>query len=1013
MRISFRLKTIIGIALIEALFLSLLIFNSLKILSTSHEDELQYRANTLADVFSHAVSDSVLSMDLATLYTLVDDLLASDEVLQVEVANRQKTLIIKTKPSEQVNAESAVQSESPIRVADAGFGFVRIWLDASYVADVVAHARTQSIRIALIEILFVSLASIALGAYLTTQLTRLRSEIERVEQGDLTPSLQNRYIPNDELGDTLTAFSQLKSVLSDTEQQRKQVLEKVTQLAEENLQKEVWLKTIINQLADGIVAFKANGLIQYSNEPAQSLLGYKDEQLTGLDIFSLPWTPVQKERIAEFLNRDPSDQKLENLTRHSDEVLYRKDGTTVSATFALSHTSIENESYFILTLHEMVWRKQVDSQLAISDAIRTGMLESSSNAVIAIDEQGLILEFNPAAETLFGYRRKQALGQDMADLIMPERLREGHRMGMAHYSKTKEGPILRKVVEVVAHNNEGREFPIELAVAPIETQTGTIFTAVISDISERIKNTEVLEKAVEDADRANKEKSRFLASMSHEIRTPLNVILGMVDLLQGTPLTEKQKGFTVSAENAGRNLLDMVNDILDLSKIEAGKMEPKPQAINPASLFEETVQLFSQRCKSKGLTLSTIVDPEVPEVLTTDASFYKQIISNLMANAVNYTNEGGIFARLVHTSINGLNHLAIEIEDTGVGLSQEEQLQLFQEFTQVHQAHPKQTKGTGIGLVICRELANLCGGDISCQSELGKGSTFTYQLPVTIADAIFDSPTKADENDDLQLQGRDILLVEDSEANRVIAATYLQDAGCKVVEAIDGIDAIDRVKYKKFDAILMDMRMPNMGGVEATEYIRSHHLADGTPIIALTAHALVDVRESCLAVGMQDFLTKPIERNVLIRTLVYWLEQSAQDAEASNVGVQAEQEDEQLIFNEAAINQLIEDTSKKAVSHMLNVFFKECDQRLALIMEAQENGDIEAMGVSAHALKSSAKTFGALRLSNAAEQLELACSENNAAQQALWLTKMPGLVGESKGMIEQALSAWWQPELQE
>ncbi|TCS42391.1 PAS domain S-box protein [Reinekea marinisedimentorum] len=1012
MRISFRTKTIVGIAVIEALFLSLLIVNSIKILSSSHEDELEYRANTLTNVFSHAVADAVLSLDLATLYTLVDDLLASDEVLQVEVANRQRTLILKTKENATVTAEQAIQSERPIRVGDSEFGYVRLWLDSTYVEDVVAHAKFQSIRIAVIEILFVSLASIALGAYLTTQLSRLRGEIKKVGEGDLSPT-ERRFIPNDELGDTLTAFTNLKAALSAAESERAEVLRRVSELAEENLQKELWLKTIINQLVDGVVAFNAKGDIQYANAPAQKLFGYLNEPLAGLNIFTLPWTELQKERIAEFIHRDPSDQVRESLTRHSDEVLYRMDGSSISAILTLSHTSINDESYFILTLHEMVWRKQVDDQLAVSDAIRTGMLESSSSAVIAIDDDGLILEFNPAAERLFGYRRQQVLGQDMAELIMPERLREGHRMGMAHYKKTKEGPILRQVVEVVAHNCEGREFPIELAVAPIETKSGTIFTAVISDISERIKNTERLQQAKEDADDANREKSRFLASMSHEIRTPLNIILGMVDLLQNTPLNDKQRGFTLSAENAGRNLLDMVNDILDLSKIEAGKMEPKLQTINPVQLFEETVQLFNQRCIAKNLALTIETSSELPKAVVTDASFYRQIISNLMANAVNYTNNGSITARLQIKTINGLPHLSAEIEDTGVGLSPEEQKQLFQEFTQVHQAHPKQTKGSGIGLVICRELANLCGGDITLTSEVGKGSTFAFQLPVTLAEISEPAQQPRVEQAHNVLKGARILLVEDSEANRVIANTFLEDAGCIVTEAVDGLDAIEQVKSHHFDAILMDMRMPNMGGVEAAEHIRRNQLAESTPIIALTAHALVEVRDNCLAVGMQDFLTKPIERKLLLRTLNHWLTEPMQNSQAAPAEPVINDENDLLIFDEGAVNQLIEDTSEKAVSHMLNVFFRECDQRLKLILQARQDADSEAMGVSAHALKSSAKTFGAMQLSAVAEKLEAACANADAALQETLVDQLPELMADTKGLMNTMLANWWQPETQE
>lgn len=1016
MRISIRSKTILGIALVEVLFLSVLIINSIRILSSSHENELAYRAETLANVFSNAVSDAVLSLDLATLYSLVDDLLVSHEVLKVEVANPQRILINKAKESITVSEDIAIQATSHIQVNGAEFGYVRVWIDSSYVNEVVSEASQQSIQIAIIEIGFVALASVLLGIYLTSQLARLKKEILKVESGDLTPSTSTNDIPNDEIGDVIGAFEQLKKALSEAEKEREGVLKRVFDLASENQKKEIWLKLMINQLVDGVVVFDADGQIQYANEPAHSMFGYEENSLPKLDVFSLPWSVIQSKRISEFMNRDASKQARENLTRHSDEVLNRIDGTNTSAKLTLSHTLINESRYFILTLHEMTWRKQVNEQLALSDAIRTGMLESSSNAIIAINENSQIVEFNLRAEQLFGYQRPQALGQDMANLIIPQRLRDAHRKGMTHYAKTKEGPILRKVIEVVAQNSEGKEFPVELAVSPIETQDGTIFTAVMSDISERIRNTKKLEQAKDDADRANREKSRFLASMSHEIRTPLNVILGMVDLLQETSLNQQQKDFAVSAENAGRNLLDMINDILDISKIEAGKMDSKPQTFNPKVTFNETVELFQQRCVSKGLTLSIQVSDDLPDAIYNDPTFYRQIISNLMANAVNYTDQGTITARLVKKHIHGLVQLSAEIEDTGIGLDAEAQKQLFQDFTQVHQAHPKQTKGTGMGLVISRELANLCGGDITLKSAVGQGSTFAFQCPLQeVVPANVPQETLAPSTDTqpVTLDGAQILLVEDSDANRVIATAFLEGAGCEVYEALDGCEAIKAVQHRTFDAILMDMRMPNMGGIEAAEYIRTHKLAEHTPMIALTAHALVEVKDECLSAGMQDFLTKPIERKILLRTIAQWVSQTPSQLTQHSEQVVTNEDiiDNGLVlFDQRVIDQLIEDTNQNAASKMLHVFFKECAQRLTLINEAVNMNDIDALGLSAHALKSSSKTFGALHLSSIAEQIEHDCKANELENMTELVSQLNSAVDETKNTICAELVDWWQPE---
>jgi PAS domain S-box-containing protein len=1139
MRVSFRYKTVIGVALIEALFLSLLIVNSLRILSSSHEQELEHRARTLSDVFSKAISDAVLSLDLATLNILVDDLMQSSEVQKVEVANDQQLLVSRSRENLSGDRYDIVRASSDITINTTRYGQVTIWLDASYVDEIVQRAQTQSIRIALVEIVFVGIASLFLGIYLTKQLSRLKYEIKSVESGDLTSTFDERFVPDDEIGDTLNAFFQLKTALVKSNADRESVLAQVSQLATENLDKETWLRAIINQLADGIIAFDEQGTIHYANEPARTMLGYESNPLIGLTVYDLPLTAVQHERITAFIESGSNNRSRETLTRHRNELIYRTDGTAVSSSVTLSYTRINETDYFILSLGEVSWRRQVERQMMTSDAIRTGILESSISAIVAIDHNDRVLEFNTSAEKMFGYRRQKVMGELMAELIMPERFREAHRMGMKHFLSSGEGPVLGQRIEIVAIDIHHREFPVTLAITPIQTNEGYIFTAVIEDISERIENTQRLTAAKEKADRANQEKSRFLASMSHEIRTPLNIMLGMVDLLQGTRLDNQQKNFVVSAENAGRNLLDMINDVLDLSKIEAGKMEPNTAYFNPVSVFEETVQLFVQRCWSNSLRLFVFVGQEIPEKIFTDASFYRQIISNLMANAINYTQSGYIEAKLYLHRINGLMHLCVDIKDTGSGLSKDEQNLLFQDYSQIHKETPKESRGTGLGLVICREMANILGGDIALKSEEGKGSTFSLQLPLAIESMgkrintlrgtrcglisnsspwmvnmehqlcswgatvevlglkspmmfhsvdvvlldlatidilevkkhigprnelsqrcsviqiieqsatlltegyVYDSlsqpvsssrllasiknaslpiefrepssviPLETETHTEAIDPGGKVLLVDDSEGNRVIASAYLTSAGYLVVEAGDGIEAIEKIKEYKFDLILMDMRMPTMGGIECVEIIRREQLAENVPIVALTAHAILEARDECLAAGMQDFLTKPIERQKLLQTVSNWLNgrliRDETTQENPKLDTDESVKETFLTFNMSIVEQLIEDTNQTATAHMLNVFFQECERRMVILSQAREENNPIDFEVSVHALKSSAKTFGCEFLSEVARQAEEACKENDFERAWELGDQLKTVVPITLKAMTKELSQWWSP----
>lgn len=1123
---SFRFKTIIGITVINGFFLVILLLNEMSLVTAAFSMEQDRQRNAVAVHLTNTLAIFDQANAETKLPELLDDFRRTQGLSLVKVTNADGIVIAQSPDSEELLSEphTALQIKS-WQQKDGRLGELVYEFERDTAKHLSAEVNSRLMWMSLFLLVALAASAWLLGNYLTDKLKQLQQDIAAANTGENLDTAIT--IDNDEIGSTIRAFRALNDNVKRSSEAKQAMLTKVLHLADENKRKENWLKTIINQLNEGIIAFDANGIIQYANMAASQFLEYDDRSLSGMSVFDLNLSSSQKKRIVRFIEKIPEQRTRESMTQHRNEVLKTQKGNAVAASLTLHFTRVQEQDFFILTLSEVSWQKQIEQQMIQSDAIRAGMLESSLSAVIAIDHDDRILEFNQSAEAMFGFLRDDVLGQKMSELIMPERFREAHRMGMKKYLASGEGPALRKRIQLAAINHENREFPIEIVITPILTEEGDIFTAVIDDISKRLEDTERLEMARQSADRANLEKSRFLASMSHEIRTPLNVVLGMTYLMQGTPLTDQQRHFMVSSENAGRNLLDMINDILDLSKIEAGKMEPTFTSFDPSKVFEDTVVMFKHRCWSKGLRLYSYIDDQIPSSIRADSSFYRQIITNLISNAVNYTDVGAVTCRLYTGRIHGMMHLLIDIEDTGTGMTEAEQKKVFDEFAQVHQSIPKLDKGTGLGLVISRQLANLIGADVTFTSRPNLGSTFTLQVPLivyTIPDAkrplanqavgiasvdkhwlslyeqqlthwgatvrqirepdgvhsidlllvdakaitiatlsklksvaeslqtplisiveegtslhpmlsnsyaILEQPCPRAKLllaiqggisgqqwqdgttvklsqlpeptlDTAQQDKGNILLVDDSETNRIIATTYLTDAGYNVACAEDGEKALAAVSRLQFDLILMDMRMPNMGGVDATRHIREQKLAESTPIVALTAHALVEVRDECLSVGMQDFLTKPIERNVLLATVAKWVlsDTSNERAEAddqSNIAPVFEKET--LVFRKQTIDQLIADTNRLAVERMLKVFFVECERRLELIDTAWQNHDLDALAVSVHALKSSAKTFGAEQLSDTAARAESASEAKNIVLVEVCIKQLPTLMNEALAAI--------------
>jgi signal transduction histidine kinase/ActR/RegA family two-component response regulator len=381
-----------------------------------------------------------------------------------------------------------------------------------------------------------------------------------------------------------------------------------------------------------------------------------------------------------------------------------------------------------------------------------------------------------------------------------------------------------------------------------------------------------LRKARDLAESANAAKGEFLANMSHEIRTPMNGIMGTLSLLEETGPNKEQQNYIDIAQSSANSLLNIINDILDFSKIEAGKLILESVTFNPIELVRETTNLLKVQMKGKSLTYEETFDETIPEHIKGDPVRLKQILINLISNAIKFTEKGTISIEVKrlenHSEKIGLH---FSIKDTGIGIPEDKQATLFRKFTQADASISRKYGGTGLGLAICQELIHIMGGKIGVKSFMGMGSIFWFEVyfeQVTDSAAINESETLETPDYAMLVKDKTIMVVEDNPTNQLVIESVLVKQGIKVVLADNGLHCLDSLKKYPVDLILMDIQMPEMDGLETTSKIRNGHAGKANrtiPIIAVTANAMAKDEQECLEAGMNDYMSKPIQRDVLLQ----------------------------------------------------------------------------------------------------------------------------------------------------
>ncbi|MBG9386550.1 PAS domain-containing hybrid sensor histidine kinase/response regulator [Caenimonas aquaedulcis] len=608
--------------------------------------------------------------------------------------------------------------------------------------------------------------------------------------------------------------------------------------------------------------------VTYANRAACEMLGLAVDELVGETLSDVD--PAYGDHALIPLDAE--------LRRTGKPVAFRtqyrrKDGRLIHVDAAISLAEQSDREIYILSFKDITEQKLASREKRRQQALLHALIDSIPDAISYRDPEGHYLGCNLAFSAIRGKTMEEVAGRTSEELFEEP---------MARDVRARDEEALRSLSMVTLEETialpGGHEAVFETVRNPLRDIDGRLLgiLAISRDITDRKKAEEEVRRAKELAEDATRMKSDFLANMSHEIRTPMNAIIGMSHLALKTDLSPRQRDYIGKVHASGQHLLGIINDILDFSKVEAGKLTIEQAQFGLDGLLENVSNVVGHKSSAKGLALVFDVAADVPRHLVGDSLRIGQILINYVNNAVKYTDKGQVVisARVQQRSARDVL-LRFAVEDTGIGLTPEQQGRLFQSFQQADSSTTRKYGGTGLGLAISKDLARLMGGEVGVHSALGHGSTFWFTVRVGIdARAAARPAAPLEAAAATAPEGARILLVEDNDINQHVACEILRDAGFVVEVADNGAVALERVQERPYALVLMDMQMPVMDGVTATREIRKLAQFAEMPIIAMTANAMDRDRQRCLDAGMNDFVSKPIDPVGLAAVVTRWLERA-------------------------------------------------------------------------------------------------------------------------------------------
>ena len=772
-------------------------------------------------------------------------------------------------------------------------------------------------------------------------------------------------------------------------------------------------KNLVEEIGGKFVIFSHKALtgeLLYVSAGVVQIFGIYQEAALGKDwsqiINWLPDSLYQARSIVEEMVKGKRD-----FIQH--EMCYIHPDGSVRTIHVSCHPGRDDDGNVVTIdgiAEDITERKKSEKALEESEKRLRSIVEMAADGIINIDEKGLISHFNPASERIFGYLSEEVTGKNVS-CLMPEPHRGRHDGYICSYLK-KGGNIRHIGMELEGLRKNGSLFPLELSINVFDDENGKMFTGIVRDITDRKKAENALRQAKKVAEEANRAKSEFLATMSHEIRTPMNAILGMANLLEESPLSDMQQKYCEVLVRSGEHLLNIINDILDFSKIESGRLSLNFQAFNLRALLNDICNLMSIQAREKGLGLNLKIDPDVPFSLVGDPDRLRQILINLIGNAMKFTKEGDVTITIGNKEGNfdpsneDQSTLLFSVADTGIGIPADSLSRIFEKFEQLNTQSTREYGGTGLGLAISKRLVTLMGGEVRVESSPGRGSVFSFYAKFRV-DRRSKPADRAPETADQEIVGESfsryrgysgeipaifhrILIVDDSLDNQFLIRAYIRNRADTIDSADNGQAALEKHRAKPYDLILMDLEMPVMDGYSAMKAIRrwEHDFKlQPVPIVALSAHAFKEHEEKSIDAGCSAFLSKPVRKSALVDCL----------NKLSVISLQNRQPVTSL--QEVSAKDDMEEIDPE-IADLVPGFLKNKILDVEKISEALEAEDYETIRLLSHSMKGSGKGYGFPEITRIGGQLEQEAKNRNRVSirsETESLRRYLNLMGEKYG----------------
>ncbi len=956
----------------------------------SHSDQLASRVGVQAARVAAAIGRYEGLNDRRLLDDLLVSLHADPAVLCAEIRRSETNELFISRPPVVGCRDAGPGTDINLPAGDSGRLSLHLVVSA---AEIVKAEERHSATILAVIAAALSIAVVAaVGVFrwiVGKPLSRLHQGIRAISDSGVRVPVPGAG--NDELGEIIAAFNRMTELEDRREREiadlNRSLESKVEERTVELTQSEGRLRHLIEHFSSGIYIHE-NFEPLYANRTLLEMLGYADvADFCAIGTTELVLAPEERERIWGYhqarLRGEPAPVSYDfwALKKNGERVLVNNRSFVVDW---------NGRRAVCTTLFDLTEQKKTEHMLAEQEHLLASLLASTDQGFWFIDVEGVATDVNPAMCKILGRDREDIVGRPIFDFVDDE------NADIFRYQINRRKIGARDAYEIALQRPDGVNVPCINNVSPLFNAAGdrSGSVGIWTDITDIKETQRSLELQTRNAQVASIAKSEFLAVASHELRTPMNGILGMAALLQRTDLTDDQRHRVEVIAQSGETLLRLLNDILDISKIEAGRVAIETTCFEVAGLMDGIQTLFRAHMEEKRLGFRYEIADTVPETVAADPNRIRQILTNLIGNAIKFTEAGEIAVSVAGEPAGGDQEaggiLRFEVSDTGIGIEPEKHGLVFEKFTQADASTSRNFGGTGLGLAICRELVEILGGEIGVESTPGEGTKFWFTVAFENSLGHAEAPAPAAReavgaDDDREFHPLRILVAEDNPVNQEILVDYAVGTGHCAGVVANGAEAVRAVEAGGYDLVLMDVQMPGMDGLEATRRIRAREEAQGLNpvyIAAVTANAFDSDREACELAGMNDFLSKPFSDDQFDAMLARATAVAAGARETAETPSSAAHPDNPVSGDSPLQDDIVEPLRRNKPDlwkRLVSVYLSNTPQSIGSIEQRILDGECAVVQFAAHSLKSASANMGASRLAELCRLLEGVAGEANLA----------------------------------